>query len=60
LLHQPFLTQRREGAKKRSCWWLSLGIFASWRLGWEELLHQPFFVGLEGFELLGLRGDEVV
>jgi hypothetical protein len=27
---------------------------------WEQLLHQPFFVDLEGFELLGLRGEEVV
>ena len=24
------------------------------------MLHQPFLVGLEGVELLGLRGDEVV
>ena len=28
--------------------------------GWEKLLHQPFLVGLEGFVLLGVRGDEGV
>ena len=28
--------------------------------GWEKLLHQTFLVGLEGFELLGLGGDEIV
>ncbi len=27
---------------------------------WEKLLHQAFFVGLEGVELLGLGGDEIV
>ena len=27
---------------------------------WEKLLHQAFFVGLEGAELLDLGGDEVV
>ena len=26
--------------------------------GWEKLLHQPFLVRLEGFELLGLQGDQ--
>lgn len=26
----------------------------------EKLLHQPFLVGLEGFELLGLKGDQGV
>jgi hypothetical protein len=28
--------------------------------GWEKLLHQPFLVGLEGFELLGFGGDQGV
>ena len=27
---------------------------------WEKLLHQPFLVGLEGFELLGFSGDQGV
>ena len=27
--------------------------------GWEKLLHQPFFVGLEGCELLGFGGELV-
>lgn len=30
------------------------------RRGWKELLHQPAFVGLEGFELGALGGGQVV